>query len=61
MEGTAYIGDKFWQPTMQLRFVEKAVFITKDTSVMKKILQQAFISDIGNLDWRDVPLVEIEE
>ena len=65
MENTIKIdNDKIvevWQPIWSLRFVEKAVSITEDTGTIKRILQQSFKSNLGNIDWRDVPLVDIEE
>jgi hypothetical protein len=46
---------ELWQPTLQLRFLEKAVAIDENTGAMKMILQQLHTSNLGNQEWRDVP------
>lgn len=39
----------FWKPTMNLRFVKQDNY---------RILQQEWESELGEKDWRDIPLVE---
>jgi hypothetical protein len=46
---------ELWHPSMQLRFLEKAVAIDEYTGTMKMILQQLYMSNLGNQEWRDVP------
>ncbi len=43
---------EFWQPSVQLRFVERGI-------VPRRILQQLHTSNLGNREWKDVEL-EIE-
>jgi hypothetical protein len=50
---------EIWQPSVQLRFLEKAVAIDENTGTMKMILQQLYTSNLGNREWKDVP-IEIE-
>jgi len=44
-----------WQPSVQLRFLEKTIAITEDTGTMKIILQQLHTSNLGKREWKDVP------
>jgi hypothetical protein len=45
-----------WQPSVLLRWVEKAVAIDKNTGTMKMVLQQLHTSNLGNREWKDVPV-----
>ncbi len=44
---------EIWQPSMQLRFILKAV------TSNKKTLQQLYISNLGNKEWKEVPIETI--
>jgi hypothetical protein len=45
-----------WQPSVLLRWVEKAVTINKNTATMKMVLQQLHTSNLGIREWKDVPI-----
>lgn len=48
-----------WQPSVKLRFVKRDVQpdnIHLLPSKTEKILQQLFTSNLGNREWRDVPV-----
>lgn len=50
-------------PTMNLRFIERAVEDPQTSEVrVLRVLQQQFVADDDPevIDWRDVPLVEVE-
>lgn len=50
-------------PTMHLRFIERAVEDPQTGHVrVLRVLQQQFVADDDAevIDWRDVPLVEVE-
>ena len=50
---------QIWQPRVQLRFVKRDVQpdnIHLLPSKTEKILQQLFTSNLGNQEWRDIPI-----
>jgi len=50
---------QIWQPSVQLRYVERDVQpdnIYLLPSKTEKILQQLFTSNLGNREWRDIPI-----
>ncbi len=49
-------------PTMHLRFIERAVEDQTGQVRVLRVLQQQFVADDDPevFDWRDVPLVEVE-
>ena len=55
-----------WQPSVQLRYINKNIRIPYDKTLMKlyneteKILQQLHISNLGNRKWIDISII-IEE
>jgi len=52
---------KIFQPTMMLRFVERAVPIDAHTAMKTRVLQQLWAdmnSSSRETEWRDVPLEE---
>ena len=51
--------NQVWQPRVQLRFVKRDVQpdnIHLLPSKTEKILQQLFTSNLGNQEWRDIPI-----
>ena len=50
------IISELWQPSVQFRFLEKAVAIDENTGTMKMVLQQLHTSNLGNREWKDVPV-----
>jgi hypothetical protein len=46
-----------WQPSVQLRWFEKKSEYTGGFKT-EKILQQLHTSNLGNREWKDVPLVK---
>lgn len=57
MERNKTFGDvEYWKPSLQLRWIEKAVSIDENTGTIKMVLQQLHTSDLGNLEWKDVPV-----
>lgn len=46
---------EYWNPSLLLRWIEKAVPIDENTGTMKMVLQQLYTSNLGNREWRDVP------
>jgi hypothetical protein len=48
-----------WAPTMDLRFVFRAIALGDDPPKVR-ILQQRWIDQLGSSEWRDVPLVDTE-
>lgn len=49
-----------WAPTMDLRFVLRAIALGEDPQKVR-ILQQRWIDQLGTSEWRDVPLVDPED
>ena len=54
---------ELWQPSVQLRFVKRKVIdfssqLVGGTQLQKEvnILQQLHTSNLGSLEWRDVPI-----
>ncbi len=50
-----------WQPTMNLRFVRREIWLDAFTKKEVRILQQEFVSEaipIPKSEWRDVPETE---
>lgn len=48
---------EYWTPSVQLRWIERAEKVDKDSYKLEKVLQQKHISNLGNVEWRDIPLV----
>lgn len=49
---------ELWQPSSQLRFLEKeSRYVDSGITCVKTktTLQQLYISNLGNREWRDVP------
>jgi hypothetical protein len=46
---------KVWQPTMMLRWMESDVYLPS-TDEFRKKLQQAWTSNLGNIEWKDIPV-----
>lgn len=49
--------DEFWTPSVQLRWIERAEKVDKDSYKLEKVLQQKHVSNLGNVEWIDIPLV----
>jgi hypothetical protein len=50
-----------WQPTNELRFVERRVGFSSGAAYIDKVLQQRWVSvfdGIVSTEWRDVPVVQ---
>ena len=50
---------EYWQPSVQLRFIKRDVQpdnIHLLPSKTEKILQQLHTSNLGNREWKDVPI-----
>lgn len=47
---------EYWNPSVLLRWVEKAVAIDENTGTMKMVLQQLHTSSLGNREWKDIPV-----
>jgi len=47
---------EYWNPSVLLRWVEKAVAIDENFGTMKMVLQQLHTSNYGNREWKDVPI-----
>ena len=53
------VFEEIWQSS-QLRFVNRVVYCKDDSIKIIEVLQQLFRSNLGNIEWRDVPY-ETEE
>lgn len=52
-----------WQPTFNLRFIRRVIWLDAFTKKEVRILQQEFVSEaipIWKSEWRDVPEVSDE-
>jgi len=47
--------DEIWKQTLQLRFLKKSVAIDENTCKTQMILQQLYVSNLGNREWKDIP------
>ena len=58
-ENIRYITDnqvaKVWQPTCNLRWLESNVYCPMRDE-FKKTLQQMWTSNLGDIDWKDIPI-----
>jgi hypothetical protein len=52
----AFTIGEVWTPTTNLRFVEKLQY-NPPTVSMQRILQQEFVSNLGDSEWREIPIV----
>lgn len=46
-----------WTASVQLRWIERVEQIGKGTCKLEKVLQQKHVSNLGNVEWRDIPLI----
>jgi hypothetical protein len=53
---TSNVCDEYWNPSVQLRWVERnnGTMPNGDYKV-EKVLQQLHTSNLGNREWKDVP------
>ena len=50
---------EFWSPTVQIRFARRVGKSKEDWINVETVLQQLYISNLGNEKWEDVPTIEL--
>lgn len=45
---------EIWEPTMSLRWHKKEINLGNGLAKLDNVLQQHWISDRGNFEWRDI-------
>ena len=45
----------FWKPTNYLRWFKKDINLVSNPAYLTLTLQQLWVDDLGNKEWRDIP------